>query len=235
MSFLTIDIGNTQIKVGKFHNNELVEKKSFQLLEAFYDYYCNQDVEQSILSSVRNTTWDSTVNPQPLILDLETKLPFKNSYQSLGTLGNDRKALVAGAINHYPKTNCLIIDAGTCITYDYVDSNQEYHGGAISPGFTMRYRALNQYTSKLPYLEYGNQEIPFLGEDTQSCMHSGVFHGVLSEIESFIGRYSEEKPNLKVLLTGGDAKYFEKHLKAAIFVHPNLQLEGLLHILQHND
>jgi len=235
MFIYTIDAGNTQIKVGKFENDVLVEKKSFQLLEAFYLYYVNQKVEKSILSSVRNFEWNTKNGVSPLLLDQLTKLPFENEYQTKETLGNDRKALVSGAMKLFPEQNCLVIDAGTCITYDFIDADKRYLGGGISPGYTMRFKALNYYTAKLPLVEKTDDEVTLIGNSTISSIKSGVFHGVLTELEGIIGQYLKKHSNLMVILTGGDAKYFEKHLKAPIFVIPNLQMEGLYHILQQND
>ena len=235
MSIFVIDAGNAQIKVGKFENHKLIEKKTFQLMEAFYLYYRNQEIDKSILSSVRYLNWNPEVSPKPIVIGQTTDLPFNNCYATRETLGNDRKALVAGAVKQFPNRNCLIIDAGTCITYDFVDKRANYYGGSISPGFSMRYRALNQFTAKLPLVELVNEKISLIGDSTENSIKSGVYHGIKAEIEGFISRYAKEYSDLAVLITGGDAKYFEKHLKAPIFALPNLQMEGLYHILQQND
>jgi len=235
MSIYTIDVGNTRIKVAQFEDGKLVQKKSFQLLEAFYLYYDTQKVEKSILSSVRNLHWRSSSQTVPLLLNQSTTLPFENLYRTKETLGNDRKALVSGAVKLFPNQNCLIIDAGTCITYDFVNAKKQYFGGSISPGYAMRYRALNQYTSKLPLVEIEKENIELMGGSTIASIKSGVYYGMLSEIAGFIEQYSKKHTNLTTILTGGDAKYFEKHLKARIFAIPDLQMEGLYHILEQND
>jgi len=235
MCFYTIDIGNTQIKIAKFENNNLVEINYFDKILDFYDFYSNQNVVKSILSSVRNFKWDESVLPIPLLLNNELRLPFENKYASKETLGNDRKALVTAAIQNFQNQNCLIIDAGTCITYDFVDASKNYYGGAISLGLNMRYKSLHHYTAKLPELKFPNVEINILGNSTENCINSGVFFGILHEMEGFINDYQKKTENLTILLTGGDAKYFEKHLNTPIFVVPNLQMEGLYHILKQND
>ncbi len=235
MSIYTIDAGNTQIKVGKFENDILVEKQSFKVLDEFYLYYAQQKIDKSILSSVRNFEWDSRNGIAPLLLDQLTKLPFENRYKTKETLGNDRKALVSGAMKLFPKQNCLVIDAGTCITYDFINAAQCYLGGAISPGYTMRFKALNHYTAKLPLIEKTEDNVTLIGDSTNTSIKSGVYHGVLMELEGVMGQYLKKYSDLIVILTGGDAKHFEKQLKATIFAIPNLQMEGLYHILQQND
>jgi len=149
-------------------------------------------------------------------------------------LGVDRIALVANAVEKFYKKNVLIIDAGTCITYDFVNDSQEYLGGAISLGIEMRYKALNNYTSKLPLLE---KNIPenFIGKTTDENIHSGVNNGVLNEINGVIEQYERENSVLTIVLTGGDTYFLAKQLKSSIFANPNFVLEGLNTILIYNN
>jgi type III pantothenate kinase len=140
--------------------------------------------------------------------------------------------LSAGANLNFPNKNVLVIGAGTCITYDFVNANNEYLGGAISPGIQMRYKSLNNYTSKLPLLK---KEIPenFIGNSTQNAIHSGVIDGIIYEIEGFISQYFLKYQDLTIILTGGDADFLAKSLKSTIFANSNFLLESLNLIFTH--
>jgi type III pantothenate kinase len=167
------------------------------------------------------------------ILDVSFQLPFKNAYDTLHTLGVDRLALMAAAVQQYSKRNVLVIDAGSCVTYDFMDSNQNYLGGAISPGVEMRYKALETFTSNLPLLEKTppNQRI---GSSTEASIHSGVIHGLLHEMEGTIKEYQNKYPDLTVILTGGDTDFLCKQFKISIFANSNFLLEGLNFLLEFN-
>jgi type III pantothenate kinase len=168
-----------------------------------------------------------------LLLDQNTKVPFKNLYSTPETLGVDRIALAAGAATKYPGEPVLVIDAGTCITYDYINANQQYEGGSISPGFAMRYQAVHQFTANLPLLSPEN-EIPTHGKSTANALHKGILSGVTYEIDGVIGEYKSKNENLTVVLTGGDAKFLANNIKSSIFATPNFLLDGLNSILIHN-
>ena len=160
-------------------------------------------------------------------------MPFKNDYDTPHTLGVDRLALMAAAVDQYPKSNVLVIDAGSCITYDFMDANQNYLGGAISPGLEMRYKSLEAFTSNLPLLQktVPNQSI---GSSTEASIHSGILYGILYEIEGTIKAYQNKYPDLTVILTGGDADFLCKQFKISIFAHSNFLLEGLNFLLEFN-
>ena len=134
--------------------------------------------------------------------------------------------LAAGATLIYPNQNKLIIDAGTCITYDFVNAENQYLGGAISPGIKIRYKSLNNYTSKLPLLTL-SEDFEIIGNSTKSAIHSGVINGVIFEIEGFISQYSLKNQDLTIILTGGDAEFLAKRLKSTIFANSNFLLESL--------
>ena len=169
----------------------------------------------------------------PFFLSSETKVPFKNNYETPKTLGVDRIALAAAATKKYPQRNVLIIDAGTCITFDFINKKNEYLGGAISLGIAMRYKALHDYTSKLPLLEM-HEVSNFIGTNTNASIHSGVVNGVLNEIEGVIKQYQKKYRDLTIVLTGGDTYFLAKQLKSGIFAHPNFVLEGLHTVLTYN-
>lgn len=168
-----------------------------------------------------------------ILLDHDTRLPFVNGYASPETLGKDRLAGMAAAYAMFPHEDVLVLDAGTAITLDLITSDGVYQGGSISPGISMRYRALNTFTGRLPLLET-TDEANLTGKDTAGSIHSGVLNGCASEVEGLINRYLALYPALKIILTGGDYKYFDKQLKVKTFAAPNLVLEGLNIILSHN-
>jgi type III pantothenate kinase len=148
-------------------------------------------------------------------------------------LGVDRIGLATAAFYFNPKRNTLVIDAGTCLTYDMVNDYGEYLGGAISPGLSMRYKALHDQTLKLPFLET-KEPHDFIGNSTDNCIHSGVVNGICVEIDGVIDQYRERFVDLTVILTGGDSQFLSKRLKNTIFAHSNFLLLGLNYLLEYN-
>lgn len=238
---LIIDVGNSFVKLavfkdGKIKHNEVVEIKDMLKRINFIKQKFNS-IKSAIISSVGKLN-KKDINAidkyfNLTVLNSKTKLPFKNLYETPNTLGVDRIALVSASVNQFPCNNALIIDAGTCITYDFVTSENEYLGGAISPGLRMRYKSLNNLTANLPLLD---TEIPddIIGGSTKSSIHSGVVNGVLKEMDGIIEAYAEKYSDLTVILTGGDANFLSKQLKSSIFANSNFLLEGLNYILQFN-
>ncbi|WP_026450384.1 type III pantothenate kinase [Aequorivita capsosiphonis] len=238
---LVIDVGNTLIKLGVFdkehlkHRTTCVKKDFLHTLNTISETF--PGIENSIVSSVSNITeqhlfelkqWFPVLN-----LTHETKLPFNNEYATPHTLGIDRIALVSAAAAQFPKKNVLIIDAGTCITYDFLTSENKYLGGAISPGLSLRYKSLHTFTEKLPLLEANNPQ-KVIGNTTNTAIHSGIVNGVLYEIDGFIEDSKKKWNNLTVILTGGDVHFLRDSLKNDIFANSNFLLEGLNHILEYN-
>jgi type III pantothenate kinase len=156
----------------------------------------------------------------------DSVFPFINKYATPATLGIDRMVLSAGAALGYPGKNRLVIDAGTCITYDFVDRDDNYLGGAISPGLQLRYNVMHNFTAKLPLL-YPEMPQEYIGNSTAGSMHSGVVNGVLHELEGFVRQYNEQYQELTIILTGGDADFLAKRLKNTIFANSNFLLESL--------
>ncbi|WP_117879982.1 type III pantothenate kinase [Aureibaculum luteum] len=234
---LIIDIGNTRAKLAVFKQDKLV----FSLISDHDDINKNIDklqeeysLKNCIMSSVTNILTDVELKKfeKFVKLDHKTSVPFQNKYDTPFTLGVDRIALASAAANQYPKQNVLVIDSGTCITYDFINSKNEYLGGAISPGINLRYKSLNQFTANLPLLEQASYKL--LGTDTKSSIHSGVLNGFIEEINGIIKQYNSEFSNLTVVLTGGDTNFLAKKLKSSIFANPNFLLEGLNSILIYN-
>lgn len=231
---LAVDVGNTKIKAAVFKHTALVEKLIFDKNEAAGNlkkiFKKHPGIGNSILSSVGED--DKRLL---LLLEEQTSLmivtpastfPFNNKYSTPATLGIDRMVLSAGVVLQYPEVNRLVIDAGTCITYDFVDSGDHYLGGAISPGLQLRYNALHNFTAKLPLL-YPEMPLNPIGSSTSGSIHSGVVNGLLHEVEGFIQQYSEQYQDVRVILTGGDAEFLAKRLKNTIFANSNFLLESL--------
>jgi type III pantothenate kinase len=167
-------------------------------------------------------------------LDENTPLPVKNLYKTPGTLGKDRIAAAVGAFDLYPETSLLIIDAGTAITYDIVNASGEFLGGNISPGIEMRFQALHTFTGKLPLVKRQPFDRLF-GTTTEEAIVAGVQNGVIFEVDKAIDTFKDFYKNLKVIITGGNAEFFERKLKNSFFVNFNLIALGLNRILEHNE
>ena len=238
---LILDVGNSFAKLAVFQHNELLEKQTVekrQLQEKAVEFLNRfPDISKIILSQVARAEFSL---PQELVekvkfvlLGPQTKMPFTNLYASPLSLGNDRKALAAAAAKAYPDRNVLVIDAGTCLTFDFKNAQNEYLGGAISPGLKMRYRALNEFTDNLPLLE-PLYEVSLIGDSTVNSMNSGVYLGMLKEIEGIIEEYRAEYQDLMIIFTGGDAQILSMRLKNGIFANSNFLLEGLNYILEIN-
>lgn len=238
---LIIDVGNTKIKLAIFQGDKLLEKRETYLetfVEVVIDLVKDHAVKRAIISSVgrlNEQQMRAVQNRFPtVVLNHNTALPFKNAYKSPETLGVDRLALVSAFAKAYPKQNGLIIDAGTCITYDFINAEGVYLGGAISPGLRLRYTSLHNLTANLPLLETKEVE-QWIGDTTESAIHSGVYNGLIQEIDGVIAQYKDKYEPLVVILTGGDAHILSKRLKNSIFAHSNFLLEGLNYILKLTD
>ena len=238
---LIVDVGNTRVKFAVFSDKELMWKTNFQL-KAFTKEYKKvikrfPELKSAIISSVGYIKSKDVEfidkDLEILYLNSETQLPFNNLYKTPNTLGVDRIALVSASVFRFPNNNALIIDAGTCITYDFVTNENDYLGGAISPGVRLRYKSLNNLTANLPLLE---TEFPedLVGDSTVNAIHSGVVNGILHEIDGIINSYTKNYPDLTVILTGGDAKMLSEQLKSSIFATSDFLLEGLNYILEFN-
>lgn len=238
---LAIDVGNTRIKAAVFEEYSLkklyvLEKESFQKeLENIFKSNGNiTDLWVSTVSDIEKEVFSELPKGIKVhfISHLDT-FPFQNLYATPTTLGLDRMVLAGGAVLKYPNTNRLIIDAGTCITYDIVDGANNYLGGAISPGFRLRFQSLHQYTSKLPLLTLDMPE-NYIGNSTHQSIHSGVVNGVLNEIEGYISMFEKDYENFTIILTGGDSDFLAKRLKSTIFANSNFLLESLNYLFQFN-
>lgn len=237
---LVIDIGNTSAKMGLFLSGELRAHAVFPKtgISEVRDFI-------ALHGSPENVMLATVVQPDEelerflsgnfffLKLSHTTPLPFRNLYQTPETLGSDRLAAAAGANSLFPSQNALAIDCGTCIKYDFVNAQNEYMGGNISPGLDMRFKALNSFTARLPLVSK-SADAELFGTNTEQAIRLGVQQGALEEVKGIITRFSACFPALKTVLTGGDSSFFEIELKNIIFADPFLTLRGLNVILNHN-
>ncbi len=236
---LVVDFGNTRIKTALFKDSELLNHKSYNTVsELINDKEIYQNALNIIIASVTDKHQlfiDSLPKEQKrLMFDATTPIPIKNLYKSTSTLGSDRIAASVGAFLFYPKQNVLTIDAGTCIKYNFVNSNNEYIGGAISPGLNMRLKAMNYFTKRLPLINVDYNYEKLTGTNTEESLLSGALIGASSEVDSMIERYLNTYENLQIIITGGDADYLCKQLKNRFFAKPNMVLYGLNTILNFN-
>lgn len=240
MTNLCIDIGNTLTKVAVFTGTKMDHFEVIQssIIDRLSTIIVEKKIESAIVSSVANYSPElDNLLKETLrayfVLDAHTPLPIENLYETKETLGKDRIAVAVGANFLYPGTDVLIIDAGTAITYEFINRNAQYMGGAIAPGIHMRFKALNTFTHKLPLVEPGNEHL-LIGRNTIEAIRVGVQSGIVHEIDGTISSYKAQYPDLQVILTGGDIKFFDNKLKNAIFVVSNLLMIGLNRILTYN-
>jgi len=246
MANLVIDIGNTLTKVAVFQQDELLQAEHYSnadaetLLQLIDQYQVNQVIVSSVRKDIES--WRSSIEKKAELkhFTVEMTAGVHNKYKSPKTLGLDRLAAVIGAMKLFPGKGSLVVDAGTAITYDWIDGAGNFFGGSISPGLNMRYKALNYYTGALPLInaDAGFNEI--YGNNTETAIRSGVQNGIKYELFGFIQSYYTEEPELNIILSGGDSIFFDTLLKNSIFApyvknEPYLVLKGLNAALQNNN
>lgn len=244
MNNLVVDIGNSSVKLGVFQKRVLVFEQTIQqLTEELVCQLCKRfQVENSLISTVKNEISDleQCLMEQSRYIRFShtTPVPIQNLYETPYSLGLDRLAAMVAVSAVYPKKNTLVIDAGTCITYDMLPADDRYFGGSISPGLTMRLKALHEFTGRLPLVALNTHFSDVLGRTTEQSILSGVLQGALGELISFIEKYQQQYSEVGVVLCGGDAHFFDTQLKNSIFASnvsliPNLILIGLNEIIHH--
>ena len=224
---LTLDIGNTAVKWATFDGKELKD--------------CGYGMSDELMAKADYTLACASgelpegVSVQRLTADMP--LPIKLDYKTPETLGADRIADACGAAGLHPGESCLVIDAGTCITVDFIDAKGVYHGGAIMPGLKMNLQALHTFTAKLPLIDLeGVEKAPVLGRSTEESILAGTVGATLLALAGYVALYKEKAPNLRVLLTGGDAKYLLASGTNNGWEHvQNLTLIGLNEIMIYNE
>jgi type III pantothenate kinase len=237
---LIIEQGNTATKIAVYEHDRLIESAVYSVFEAseLSPLFERYPLENGIFSTVRKP--DRVLADvlsgrlkKFLFFDDRVKLPIGICYQTPETLGKDRIAAAVGAYYLHPESDVLVIDAGTAITYEVIEASGLYIGGNISPGLTTRFRALHQFTERLPLVKE-TELVPLVGTSTETAIMAGVVHGIAYEMDGYINAMREIYPDVFVFLTGGHSFYFEKRLKNAIFAVINLVLTGLNRILEYN-
>ena len=237
---LAVDVGNTRIKAAVFEGNTLLE--SFVFLKSTLENSIQnilikyKKTAHLIVASVSDIEKEAFIGFSEVVnihfVSRADDFPFINCYKTPETLGIDRLVLAAGATLKYPRQNRLVIDAGTCMTYDFIDENDNYLGGAISPGLRLRYESLHNFTAKLPLLTLENPK-QLIGTSTSEAIHSGVVNGLAFEIEGYIAEIKGQYSKFIIILTGGDSVFLAKRLKNTIFANSNFLLESLNQIFQY--
>jgi len=239
---LCIDWGNSSVKAAIFgDNDELLELRRFSE-DNFREGISAMIAEYKPVKGILCSVTDKSAGIEPLlkenmralvVMTNNTPLPIMNAYTSPGTLGVDRIAMAVGVYAEFPGQNNLVVCMGTCITYNFIQKNKTFRGGAISPGLHMRLMAMHHFTNKLPDVK-PEGDLLLLGYDTETCMRSGTIYGIAAEIDGMLAEYTIHYPDFNAVLTGGDAAFFEGKLKSKIFADPNLLMKGLNIILKHN-
>lgn len=239
---LIIDIGNTCVKLVCFNEGKVVEeqrtdKDDAVALQSFCSRY---PFSRGICSSVSDISeeYSAALSSLPFsMMEFKsgiTRIPIINKYNTPLTLGSDRLAAVVGANWLQPGRDVLVIDIGTCVTFDFINSIGEYLGGNISPGPTMRLKALNQFTARLPFVERRG-DTPDFGTDTTTAIRSGVMNGIKYEIEGYIHSFLAKYPQLFVYLTGGVHLNLQFSENLSIFADDFIVPKGLNRILEYNN
>lgn len=239
---LTIDTGNTRTKFAVFDGETIVASGILENTGQYSALFGQYPIEAVIASSVGQDIDFQSITPQQshfYTLSAELPLPIKIDYETPETLGPDRIAACVGSTTLFPMQNCLVIDAGTCITTDIIADNI-FYGIAIMPGLTMKFEALHTFTKKLPLLHLSDVDKQnFSGNgNTHKSIVSGVFLATVLELCGFYHMLSDTYENLKTVITGGDGLLLKQELKDfeidATFVK-DLTLIGLNKILAYNE
>jgi type III pantothenate kinase len=237
---LTVDVGNTRIKAAVFEGDillqhfvfvkEEIQKNIKNILKTF------TNTAHLVVASVGNVEKESFLEFEKEVkvhfVSHNDRFPYVNGYETPQTLGIDRMVLAAGATLQFPGQNRLVIDAGTCVTFDFINERDEYLGGAIAPGLQLRYKSLHDFTAKLPLLSLESPK-DVVGRSTTESIHSGVVNGLVYEIDGFIDEYRAICSNFIIILTGGDTEFLAKRLKNTIFANSNFLLESLNQTFQY--
>ena len=240
MTTLCLDFGNTRLKAAIFNDDVVVQEMvlpddSKDTFETLLNKYQPQ---KSILSSVidHNSVLENILASRTIFhkLSHHTKLNFSAPVGKPETIGADRLALAAAAVHFYPEKNNMVIGLGSCITYNFINQYHQFLGGAISPGMEMRFKSMHDFTAKLPLVEK-DWNFPVIGYDTKTNLQSGVIAGITFEIDGCIDFYQNRYGNFNVVLTGGDAGYFARHLKNKIFADLKFLFKGLYAISEVNN
>lgn len=237
---LCFDFGNSRLKAAVFTNGKLVI--DFILKDGCLDEMKSLINKYQPTKSILASVIDHDLSIESLLTEhtqfhkvcINSKLNFSTAVSKPDTIGADRLALLAAAADQFPNNNNLIIGMGSCITYNFINQNQVFLGGSISPGMEMRFKAMHDYTAKLPLVQ-SDWNLPLIGYDTKTNLQSGVVYGIINEIEGFIERYSQKYSNFNPILTGGNTEFFATRLKNKIFADNYFLFKGLYALSELNN
>lgn len=237
---LCFDFGNTRLKCAVFEGRDFKEERVLEntgtaaVQQLINEYKPAKSILSSVIKHPSELEELLAKHTRFHKLGHTSKLPMTTPVGKPETIGADRLAIVAAAVDLFPEKHNLAIGLGTCITYNYVNNAHEFMGGSISPGMNMRFRAMHEQTALLPLVK-AESNFPLVGYDTKTNLLSGVILGMAKEIDGIIEAYSLKYSNFNVLLTGGDMGFFVPHLKNKIFADPNLIYKGLYAISEYNN
>ncbi len=233
-----IDSGNSSVKLGIFDQAKLIKSYNSLSLPSIKKHLRDFGIDRVVISDVggrkKMLMRACSGKIKTLWVSAGLKFPIKIKYKSPESLGSDRIAAITGAWHRFGPANILVIDSGTCLTYDFVDENSKYLGGGISPGISMRLKALHAFTSSLPEIDFRRQ-FEFLGKDTKSSILSGTLGGIIYETEGIIKKFRKKFPDIKIILCGGNTDFLRANLKSSVHVIPDLILWGLLSVAVYNE
>lgn len=237
MTNLVIDMGNTLVKLAVFQGDEMIDFVSRDALSMPFlkDFFKQYQIDNSIISSVSWSRRDVTLFLEQesnfIEFNYKTHKGLKIAYDTPRTLGKDRIAAAIGALTVEPDSDLLVIDIGSCVTYDLVTRDGTFCSGNIAPGLYMRLKAMHDYTANLPLVTIDERPESLIGKNTHDAILNGAYWGIIAEINSYYDRISEEYPEVKVILTGGEANYFADSIKPRNFVKDNLVIIGLNRVI----
>ncbi len=237
---IVIDIGNTRTKAGVFKSGQLLQQYSGQVsevLEALSEYSADQLMVSAVGKGLEDVKAFYASRMPIVVFDRSLNMPLLMDYATPETLGLDRLAAAIGATVFLPEQDVLVIDMGSCITIDLVEKDQIFCGGVISPGLNMRFKAMHVFTEKLPLIDLNELEkdaVLLPGKSTKACMTAGVMKAIEFELAGHINHYRSLYPGIGVIITGGDASYFENKFNTPIFTKDSLVLVGLNRVLEYH-
>lgn len=232
---LAIDLGNSSVKAGCFKNGILEGEILQPLFDDLPSFIAELSPQHTIISSVKQDVnhLKNISTSSVLILEHTTPFPFNINYATPESLGKDRIAAIAGAHVQQPNRNTLVVDVGSCITYDFIDEQNQYLGGSISPGIDMKLKAMHTFTAGLPLVD-ANFEVDLVGDTTEKALQSGTIYGTIAEIDEIVRMYSDKFSHLRFIICGGGAEQIGSRLKSDVDVCSELVLIGLNGILEYN-
>ena len=237
MTVLSVDLGNTRTKLGVYKDGSLIQTRilsSLQLNSLKQDYPNSKVAVSNVSKNEHIHSLKKNFRDDFFELTYSVRLPFEMCYDTPYTLGKDRISNAAALVDLSIDKPKLCVDIGTCIKFDFVDQNNRYFGGSISPGLRLRLAALNQKTENLPNLDF-KKPSSFIGNNTNQSILSGVYFGMLNEIEGMIDQYLAKYPEMNIIITGGDAIHFDFNQKYSIFADENFTLGGIYQIYLLNE